>query len=288
MAVLRKVFIQANNKQKIGALLAAFALTKTKKAGDDYEIEIVNVDELDLFKRFSGKTYFRKGKLVTYNPNDLQSFTLSRFIPPQLMGYKGRAVVIDPDIFAVQNIGELFFMNLEGKAIACCPRKNAWDTSVMIMDCEKLSQISLEKMLADLEEKREDYDSIMTLKKEKSILPLSRIWNNLDTLTSETKLLHTTNRLTQPWKTGLPIDFTMNPLPKFFGIIPREPFFRLLGKIPNTYQPHPDKKIERFFFSLAKEALDQNFITEDMIQEAIKKSFVRKDFLLMISSLTND
>ena len=38
---------------------------------------------------------------------DLQSFTPLRFMPPQLMGYEGRAIVIDPDVFAVGDVYEL-------------------------------------------------------------------------------------------------------------------------------------------------------------------------------------
>ena len=33
-------------------------------------------------------------------------------------------------------------------------------------------------------------------------------WNDFDHLGPGTKLLHNTRRMTQPWKTGLPVDFT--------------------------------------------------------------------------------
>ena len=39
--------------------------------------------------------------------DDLQSFTPLRFMPPELMGYQGRAVVVDPDVFAVGDVFEL-------------------------------------------------------------------------------------------------------------------------------------------------------------------------------------
>ena len=47
--------------------------------------------------------------------DDLQSFTPLRFLPPQLMGYQGRAVVIDPDIFATGDIWELLSRDMAGK-----------------------------------------------------------------------------------------------------------------------------------------------------------------------------
>ena len=38
--------------------------------------------------------------------------------------------------------------------------------------------------------------------------PLEPGWNDFDHLGPGTKLLHNTRRMTQPWKTGLPVDFT--------------------------------------------------------------------------------
>ena len=36
-------------------------------------------------------------------------------MPPELMGYQGRAVVIDPDIFAIGDIWELLTRDMQGK-----------------------------------------------------------------------------------------------------------------------------------------------------------------------------
>ena len=72
---------------------------------------------------------------------DLQSFTPLRFAPPQLMNYQGRAVVMDPDIFAIGDIWELLNRDMEGAAIMCRPksgrkgRKGAFASSVMLLDC---------------------------------------------------------------------------------------------------------------------------------------------------------
>jgi energy-coupling factor transporter ATP-binding protein EcfA2 len=47
--------------------------------------------------------------------DDLQSFTPLRFLPPELMGYQGRAVVIDPDVFAVGDVWELLSRDMAGQ-----------------------------------------------------------------------------------------------------------------------------------------------------------------------------
>lgn len=278
------VYIHTNNKQRLGAMVARHAILKHLPKGSPIAVEYINVDELNLFKEFVGTRYrFIDNEVRTYTKDDLQSFTLSRFMPPELMGYEGRAVVIDPDIFALTDISELFEMKLGDAAIAACRKKDAWDTSVMLMNCAKLSHWNMDNILTQLRSQTITYNEIMTLKKEPAkVTELPRIWNNLDTYTPDTKMIHMTGRLTQPWKTGLPIDFTRNKMPKLFGIIPREGIYRLIGKYDTHYQPHPNKEIEGVFFKLAKDALDDGAITETDIQHEIEAGNVRKDLLKKI------
>ena len=96
-------------------------------------VRIINVDNLPVFESFAGKTYLRGGKEITYDPQDLQSFTLSRFMPPEEMRFEGRAIVIDPDIFATSDISPLMNLDMEGKAIAACKKGDAWQSSSMLM-----------------------------------------------------------------------------------------------------------------------------------------------------------
>jgi hypothetical protein len=274
---MEKIFIHTNNKQLLGAKLAKFAIER--KLSRNIPVDYINVDELNIFKSFSGKRYLRNGAEISYDPSDLQSFTLSRFMPPELMNYQGKAVVIDPDIFALSDIAELFDLNIGEATVACCSKKGAWDSSVMLMDCNQLQHWNMETFLKKLENKELDYVDIMQLRKEGNVYDLPRVWNSLDEITPETMMLHTTNRLTQPWKTGLPIDFERNPLPKLFGIIPREPIHKLLGKYPTKYLPHPDKNIENLFFALVKEALGSGKVTESEVQYEISQGHVRADLL---------
>ncbi|MEK7203819.1 MAG: glycosyltransferase [Patescibacteria group bacterium] len=284
---MNKVFIHTNNKQLFGAILAKYALEKNSINKNAFSIEFINVDELEVFKNFRGKEYLRDGRAVKYDSNDLQSFTLSRFMPPELTNFQGRAIVIDPDIFNLSDINELFSLDMQGRSIAACRKKGAWDTSVMLMDCVRLKHWRIDDILKKLENKELDYSDLMTLNAEDqgTILEIPRIWNSLDELKENTKMLHTTNRLTQPWKTGLKIDFTRKKLPKILGIFPREPLLRLLGRYPMTYQPHPDKNIERFFFSLAREALKKGVITEELVNNEISRKHLRPDFFRVLESL---
>jgi hypothetical protein len=273
---MNTVFIFTNDKQMLGAKVAKFALEKHRNDPASFRVEIVRVEKAAAFQNFVGKKYlFGKDEWRTYTLDDLQSFTLTRFMPPALMGYQGYAIGIDPDIFALTDVSELFTMDLGGHTIAACRKKDAWDSSVMLMDCAKLKW-NIETILADLAAGNRAYMRVMTLDGE-DVTEIPRLWNNLDTLTPNTKMLHTTGRMTQPWKTGLPIDFTRNTMPKYFGLIPREPIHKLLGKYETHYQPHPDKGIERFFFDLLKEALGAGAITEAELDNAIMAGDVRKD-----------
>jgi hypothetical protein len=276
-----KVFIQSNNRQLFGARIAKFALEK--HASKPIAVEILNVDELPIFQAFVGTSYlFTTQAERTYQLDDLQSFTLSRFMPPARMEYKGRAVVIDPDIFAQVDIRGLLEKEMGEHAILACTKKNAWDSSVMLLDCAKLRHWKLDDILKRLVSHEVDYSTIMTLCNE-DVGELSREWNSLDKLSENTKMLHTTARLTQPWKTGLPVDFTRNKMPKFFGIIPREPIHKLLGRYPTRYQPHPDKNIERFFFDLVQNARSAGVISKKEIQSEIASGNIRNDFFTLMT-----
>jgi hypothetical protein len=282
---MHTVYIQTNDKQLLGALVAKFAIESHLSPLSKVEVHIMNVDKMDIFRNFHGIQYLQTNDedMRTYDKDDLQSFTLSRFMPPELMGYSGRAIVIDPDIFALTNIEELLEFDLGGAGIAACLKKDAWDTSVMLLDCNALSHWKISSILDDLRSKKRNYKDIMTLSDEMAALtPLPRIWNDLDTYTSETKMIHMTNRLTQPWKTGLPIDFRRNAMPPMFGIIPREPLYALAGKYASRYKEHPNAEIQNIFFGLLGDALKHGAVTHEEVRTNIEKGYVRSDILTFV------
>ncbi len=275
------VFIQANEQQIVGAKVAEYAIKKHLQDKTSVEIKILDVGHMPIFKNLVGKSYKRNGHILTYTLDDLQAFTISRIMPPELMGYQGRAVVIDPDVFFLTDVNELFNMDMQGKSIACTRyhEKNLWESSVMLLDCSRLTHWKPGEILERFTNFELDYLDIVRLRMESSILEIPRYWNSFDKLSPETKVLHTTRRLTQPWKTGLPIDFTPSPMPKILGIIPREPIHKLLGKYPTSYLPHPRQDVELFFLSLVKEALEAGAISIEMIEESIQKGDVRPDLV---------
>ncbi len=284
---MNTVFIHTNNKQGLGAILSHYSFKRASKNPDAFDVRYINTDETHAFQNFHGKKYLRAGREILYDRDDLQSFTLSRFMPPELMQYQGKAVVVDPDIFAFSDVNELFRLDMQGNPIAACRKHDAWDSSMMLLDCAQLRHWKISDILRRLEQKEIDYNDMTQLRKEESILELPRIWNNLDTLTPDTKLIHTTKRLTQPWKTGLKIDFIFYPNSpgEIFGFIPREPLLKLLGRIPTHYQPHPNREIEQFFFGLTKDALRDGAITREYLETEISQKHIRPDILEKIETI---
>ena len=119
-------------------------------------------------------------------------------------------------------------------------------------------------------------------------------WNSFDKLTNSTKLLHTTERLTQPWKTGLPIDFDQinKPCPHQTGSSVWQRIARKLGlgnmaeplaEVPR-YQSHPDPAQEQLFFGLLKGAVEQGYLDRELLWESIKKNNVRPDVPQILAS----
>ena len=253
------VFIQANDKQMLGAIVAEYALRRYSKHNDKFDIRIMNYDDIPVFREREGQMFLRDGGKRKWVRDDLQSFTPSRFLPPQLMDYQGRAVVIDPDVFARADIWELFSSDMQGKAILCRPKsgnkgkRGCLATSVMLLDCAKLKHWRFEEQFNAMFDGSRDYMKWVCLKYEDpdTIGFFDPAWNDFDHLDENTKMLHTTKRKHQPWKTGLPIDyrpadsFQLFP-PKHWLRRARRALFGDYGLLGN-YARHPDVNQENFF-----------------------------------------
>jgi hypothetical protein len=286
------VFIHTNEKQKIGALVSAHSMRRNSKNAEKFEVRLIELkDHMDFFARYEGREYRRDGDTRTWLNDDLQSFTPLRFMPPELMGYEGRAVVVDPDVFAAGDVWELLSRDMEGKAIFCRTRGAGrfahFASSVLLLDCARLRHWRLADDFEKLFRRERDYKDWMNLEYEdKATIGLFEPeWNDFDRLTPKTKMIHNTRRKTQPWKSGLPVDF----VPAERSFIPGLAFLmrarrKLFGEYAflGRYKPHPDTNQERFFFGLLKECVEQGVVTRAMIEEAMQRNHVRHDAFAVI------
>jgi hypothetical protein len=290
------VFIHTNHKQIVGALVAEHALRRNSRHNDRFEVRIIQHKDYPFFRAREGQPYLRDGVKRPWLNEDLQSFTPLRFMPPELMGYRGRALVIDPDVFAVGDVWELLTRDMMGKAILCRRHggpKGRIDgclaSSVMLLDCARLTHWQVEKQFNDLFEFQRDYQPWICLKNEPrgSIGLFENEWNDFDRLNDRTRMLHNTRRLTQPWKAGLPVDWRPAERVRLFPpagwlMRARRRWFGEYGLL-GRYLRHPDPAQEAFFFGLLKELVDQGRVTEAMLREQMQKNHVRHDALEVLA-----
>ena len=283
------VFIHTNHKQVVGALVSEYSLRRNSKNADRFDVRIIHTKDFPPLRTREDQPYLRDGIKRIWHYDDLQSFTTLRFTPPELMGYEGHAVVIDPDIFAAGDVWDLLSRDMGGAAVMCRPRSGAKErrgllaTSVMLLDCAKLAHWRWEEQFERMFTFERDYMDWMCLQLEppETIALFENEWNDFDRLTPETRLLHNTKRRTQPWKTGLRVDFQPPEKPSGFlalGWLNRVRR-RMLGDyaLLGHYRPHPDRNQERFFFGLLRECLDEGVITEDMLRDEMRHDHVRHD-----------
>jgi hypothetical protein len=290
-----RVFIHTNPKQLVGAIVARYALERHSTHSDRFTVAFINTADHPFLAAHEGREYLRDGIHRVWLNDDLQSFTPLRFMPPELMDYQGRALVIDPDIFAVADVWELLTRDMAGKAILCRARsgpKGVIDkclaSSVMLLDCAQLRHWQCEQQFRAMFEFSLDYHDWICLKTEprESIGFFENEWNDFDRLSAATKLLHNTRRKTQPWKTGLPVDW--RPAERFRLFPPigwlmraRRRFFGEYAFL-GAYGRHPDGNQERLFFGLLRECLERGLVTEAMLKDEIALRHVRPDALQLI------
>jgi hypothetical protein len=206
------------------------------------------------------------------------------------MNYQGRAVVVDPDVFAVGDVYELLSRDMAGKAIMCRTRAGAkriydgnYASSVMLLDCSTLCHWRVEQQFKELFALERDYRKWINLQYEdpETIGPLEPEWNDFDRLTEHTRMVHNTRRKTQPWKSGLPVDFIPAETNRLFPPIgwlmrARRKLFGDYGLL-GSYVSHPDRNQERLFFGLLRECVAQGTVTPEMLREEMRQNHVRHD-----------
>ena len=289
------IFIHTNEKQIIGALVSKYSFERFASNKDAFDVKLIDTrDYASFFKGYEGKKYLRDGLHREWLNDDLQSFTVLRFGPPEVMNFEGRSVVVDPDVFCVSDVTPLLERDMGGKAIMARKRKGGskdsdFASSVMLLDNARLKHWQFKKNFDEMFAFKRDYAEWISLKlePEETIGVLESTWNDFDRLAPDTRLIHNTHRNTQPWKTGLPVDY--RPPEKAGSLAPKYIWNRvrrgLFGEYAflGQYKKHPDSNQERLFFALLKECLEKGIVTETMIKDQMGKNHVRHDALDVIA-----
>jgi hypothetical protein len=143
----------------------------------------------------------------------------------------------------------------------------------MLLDNSKLKHWRFAEDLKALWGHKVDYLDWINLRLENldTIGLLEPEWNDFDHLTPRTRLLHNTKRRTQPWKSGLPIDFTFKERGLLNFALP------IVRMIAPRYTRHPDQKQESYFYALLAEAIDAGSISRDEVEREVRLGHVRPD-----------
>ena len=267
-----KVFIQSNSFQSIAAKVAKYSFERF-----GCHAEIMSVEENKILKDKLNKKMLRNKKVVKYK-NDLQSFTLLRFFAPTLDNFNEKILVVDPDIFALKSPKDLFSeIDNNEHDIACTFYNGSPRSEMMLLNAKKVNW-NFKSLIEKLFNLELDYSDLMNLSFNKNlkIKNIDRKYNSHDNINSDTVLLHTTNRLTQPWKEGLKINFEKSKFSKYYKF--KQHIKKLLKReydksvLYNFFQPHPDKKVISTVKNLFIEAKRNNYIKDHEIRIEIEKN----------------
>jgi hypothetical protein len=184
-------------------------------------------------------------------------FSLYRWLIPQLCGHEGRAIFLDSDTICLGDIGELFDMPMNGAAMMSIKAYDTgeWGPSVLLMDCAKC-RFDLEAILDEIEAGRYTYSEFTRLAETflaihpHGIGELDQKWNSFDRYDEQTKIIHYTDLMRQPWR----------------------------------YDGHPYGDLWYRYFA---EAIQRGFVTETDINKATLRGYARLDIREAAQRITN-
>lgn len=228
--------------------------------------------EVNILDGETGSVRFQNGEVkelpatVRHAMKGATAFSLARFAIPQWCNYQGRAIYCDSDQLLLQDLAELWNMDLEGAGATAVHVRDAesnpyyvnsflkslmessedyYLTSVMLMDCEQLKTWDIEAIVEQFNQGKFSYSEMMFFGKAftqsipTEVKRLPTEWNHLDVLTQNTKLVHFTDLTSQPWL------FHHNKTGTLW---------------------------ERFYL----EAIEQGFVPDAVIQQAYEKGVISK------------
>lgn len=274
------VFIICNRKQALAGQVSAHSVRRNTKRRAAFDVRPVHQDDHPFLHGHDGREYLRDGGRWTWLDDDTQTFMFLRFAVPGLMNYRGRAIVMDPDMFVVGDIADLLFRDMDGKAILT--RRDRADGSeftsaLMLMDCAKLTHWDPLKFFEKCFAFERDYDRFLQLRYEdrSTFAFFEPCWNDYDRIEPTTQVVHNTSQRHQPWKTGLPLDYYIHG-PRTSEQTAADT--QAGRRYPSVrFEPHPDPRQERLFFALLRECLEEGAITEGMVREAVEERCMRPD-----------
>jgi hypothetical protein len=155
--------------------------------------------------------------------NGCTGFTNHRFLIPEMCNYEGYAIYLDVDMLVLGDIAELWSYQTSGKWCTTPMRDD-----VSVIDCSAFTDLPKKEQLKTGSLKGGKYNKLTVRNQigNRFLKNIPSIWNSIDKVEPNTKLIHYSNLKTQPW----------HPVP---------------GK---EYQPHTNTPAVELFFQYLEEA----------------------------------
>lgn len=242
-----RVFIGSGEASAVERKVLIYSIRKNTKS--DVDIYVFNGTHNSLEKNDEPPVPLNMSLRVKYK--NTTEFSNYRFLIPELCKQDGRAIFVDSDTICLADIGMLFHQDMNGFDVIA--KKNAyqhsgedkWGLSVMLMDCSRC-RFDVEQYWDEIEQGKyssSDYHQLSPrfLKYHPiKVGPLDPHWNDFDQYSKDTKLIHYTNLYSQPWKSA-------------------------------------GHKHGKLWFDYFNEARIKGYVTDEDIDKAILRSYVRKD-----------
>lgn len=242
-----KVFIGSGEASVLERKTAIHALRKNSKR--DLDIYVLNGTHNAI--ELNDQEPFPAPMSLKVKYRNITEFSLYRYLIPQLCDFQGKAIYIDSDTICLADIGELFDTPMDGADFLAKPEaypgEASWGMSVMLIDCQR-SRFDLEAIIDEIDAglySMSDFSRMgprFLAHHPYKIGPLDPAWNVFDEFDDQTKLIHYTDLMAQPWK----------------------------------YYNHPYGEL---WFSYFNEALSEGYITREDVDLAIMRAYVRTDLL---------
>lgn len=196
--------------------------------------------------------------IVMPMPKDIENqprtpFSFQRFIIPEAMNWKGRAIYLDSDMQVFKDMRELWTLPMNGAQLLAVREPSETGRrpqfSVMLLDCGELDW-RIKDIVEALDDHRLTYEHLMYEMRvaTRIIAAIDPSWNSLERYEpTRTALLHYTDMDTQPWT--------------------------------SLENPHGYLWIRDLIA-----AIDSNFISKEYIDDQVRQGFVRPSLLWQIDN----
>lgn len=134
---------------------------------------------------------------------------LLRFAIPEICEYKGRAIYLDADTLVLCDLKELLEWDMQQHGALATPMHGPGSlgpryTNVMLLDCAQLTHWKLAAWLPQLQTDSQIYRDTLAAGPRgfatQDFGDLPQVFNEPDSYSPTTKILHFANLSTQPWK----------------------------------------------------------------------------------------